>query len=178
MALLFASLTAASLRAQEAPPVSEPTEHHKWLDHLVGQWETSSECIIAPDQPPLKIQGKESVRKLGGYWTMSEVTGNAMGTEFTGVMTLGYDEQEKKYIGTWIDTMYNHMWRYTGAVDESGKKLTLEAEGPNQTAPGKSVKFRDVIEIKSKDHKVMTSSMLDEDGKWVQFMTIDYRRKK
>ncbi len=172
VAMMFA---ASSVRAQETPV---PTEQHKWLDQLVGEWETSSEATFAPGMPPLKCEGKETVRKLGGFFTVSEHVGNFTGTEFTGVMTLGYDAEQKKYIGTWVDSMTNHMWHYVGTMDDAGKVLTLEAEGPNPLAAGKKTKFRDVIEIKSKDHKVMTSSMLGEDGKWVEFMTANYKRKK
>jgi uncharacterized protein DUF1579 len=42
----------------------------------------------------------------------------------------------------------------------------------------KLVKYRDVIEFKSDDHRVLTSHMLGDDGEWRQFMAADYRRKK
>lgn len=174
-AMLVLFVAAASLRGQEGSP---STDEHKWLGQLVGEWETSSELVFGPGMPPVKAEGKESVRKIGGLWTVSEHTGSLMGTEFTGVMTLGYDPEKKKYIGTWVDSVHNHLWHYLGTLDDAKKVLTLEAEGPNPAAPGKKGKFRDVITLKDKDTKVMTSSMQMEDGSWVQFMTVTYKRKK
>ena len=55
--------------------------------------------------------------------------------------------------------------------------LTLETEGPHP-ATGKTVKMKDVIEIKDKDTKMLTSSILGDDGKWVQFMNLTAKRKK
>jgi len=55
--------------------------------------------------------------------------------------------------------------------------LTLEAEGPDMAGAGKMAKYRDVIELKTPDHRVLTSHMLGDDGVWHQFMTAHYRRK-
>ncbi|MGN2392183.1 DUF1579 family protein [Pelomicrobium sp. G1] len=35
-----------------------------------------------------------------------------------------------------------------------------------------------MIELKSDDHRVLTSHSLDDDGRWHHFMTAHYRRKK
>jgi hypothetical protein len=74
--------------------------------------------------------------------------------------------------------MTGHLWAYDGEVDKAGKVLTLETEGPCPAAPGRVSRFREVLEVRSKDHKVFSSSMEGEDGKWTTFMTIDYRRAK
>jgi hypothetical protein len=72
--------------------------------------------------------------------------------------------------------MTNHLWRYEGQVDETGKILTLEAQGPNFFKPGETARFRDVYEFKSKDLIGTTSLMQGPDGKWVTFMTGTARR--
>jgi hypothetical protein len=166
------------LFAQEAPQFPQPTKEHKWLEQFVGDWESTSEASFGPDQPPLTCQGTASGRMLGGFWLINESEGEMMGTKVRAIQTIGYNAEMKKYVGTWVDSMINYLWEYEGTVDESGKKLVLEAEGPNFLAAGKMTKFRDAYEFKSPDHIEATSSMLGEDGKWMQFMTGQIRRKK
>jgi hypothetical protein len=74
--------------------------------------------------------------------------------------------------------MMSQLWKYEGTLDASGKKLTLETQGPCPLQPGKTFNFREVIEIKDKDTKVFTSSMQGEDGKWTTFVTVTSKRKK
>ena len=166
------------LAGQETPKAPAPQKEHEWLQQFVGEWETESEAMLEPGKPPMKCQGAEKARAIGGLWVVSEITSLMQGQTMLGVLTIGYDPEKKKYVGTWIDSMTPHLWKYEGTVDAAGKILTLEAEGPNMMMPGKMAKYRDVWELKSKDHKVLTSSMLGDDGKWTTFMTMNARRKK
>jgi hypothetical protein len=43
---------------------------------------------------------------------------------------------------------------------------------------GKMAKYKDVIELKSDYHRVLTSHLLRDDGTWQQFMTTHDRRNK
>ena len=100
------------------------------------------------------------------------------GDPATTMMTLGYDPSRKRFVGTWIGSMMTNLWVYDGFLDEAGRVLTLEAEGPNMAEEGKMARYRDVIELRSDDHRVLTSHMLGDDGTWTQFMTAEYRRKR
>ena len=73
--------------------------------------------------------------------------------------------------------MMTFLWSYSGSLDESGKSLVLDAEGPSFTGNG-TAKYQDRIEFVNDDHRVLTSQALGEDGQWHQFMTAHYRRKK
>jgi hypothetical protein len=174
-----AVLGAASMTcAAEAPDFPAPQKEHQWLQQLVGEWEAEVEMFMVPGQPPVKSTGTESIRAVGGFWVVAESRGEAMGHPFTGLMTLGYDVETAQYVGTWIDSMSGYLWKYEGTLDPSGKVLTLAAEGPCPMAPGELSKFKEVLELKSPDHKVFTSSIQGKDGKWTKVMTINYRRTK
>jgi Protein of unknown function (DUF1579) len=43
---------------------------------------------------------------------------------------------------------------------------------------GKMARYRDVIELKGDDLRVLTAHMLQDNGTWHGFMTATYRRKK
>jgi hypothetical protein len=178
IALSLVLVVPSPFAAQEGPKTPEPAKEHAWLEQFVGQWETEAEGSMGPDQPTMKCTGTIRSRKLGDFWIVSEANTEMLGTSISAVQTIGYDAKAKKYIGTWVDSALDHMWKYDGQVDPSGKTLTLEAEGPNFIAEGKTTKFRDTYEFKSKDHFVITSSMLTDDGKWITFMTGNARRAK
>jgi hypothetical protein len=161
--------------ADEQPKMPQPQKEHEWLKQLAGEW-TLDIQVQEPNKDTVKSKGTETVRMMGGFWAVSEVKATMMDMPFTGSFTVGYDTQKKKYVAAWIDSMNDYLWQYEGTVDPSGKTLTLEATGPCPMQGGKMTKFKDVIEIKDKDHRTLTSHV-DFDGKFVQMLTINYTRK-
>ncbi|MBW4550954.1 MAG: DUF1579 domain-containing protein [Aphanocapsa sp. GSE-SYN-MK-11-07L] len=155
-----------------------PQKEHQWLDKLIGEWSYESECSMGPDQPPSKTKGTEIVRSLSGLWTVAEGENEMPDGEIgKTIMSLGYDSQTDRYIGTFVCSMMAHLWLYSGCLDAVEKVLTLDTEGPNfkQTA---MARYQDIIEFVSDDHRIMTSQILDDDGNWLQFMTAHYRRQQ
>ncbi len=154
---------------------AQPQQEHRWLQQLVGEWTFEGEAI-GPDQQAMRQTGTERVRSLGDLWIVAEGEGDMPGGgPATWMMTLGYDPQQERYLGTWVGSMMTHLWVYEGQLDETGKTLPLEAEGPGMT-PGSTARYRDVIELVSDDHRTLTSYVLGDDGQWHRFMTVDYRR--
>lgn len=158
---------------------AKPQTQHHWLQKLVGEWIYETEATMGAEQPPEKATGTESVRSLGGLWILAEGQGEMPGCgAATMIMTLGYDPHKQQYVGTWIGSMMTHLWVYDGKLDADERVLTLDSEGPAMTGEGKMAKYRDAIEFKSDDHRVLTSHMLGDDGQWHNFMTANYRRKQ
>jgi hypothetical protein len=175
MACLFVT-SATRAEAPEMPELPKPQKEHAWLEQFTGEWD-SEMLAKPPGQEVVKIKGEEHSRMLGGFWLMGENKSEMFGMPYIGIMTLGYDAKTKKYIGTWVDSMGDTLWKYTGTAE--GNKLTLETKGPCPLKPpGTMVNFRETLELKDKDHKVFTSSIQEDDGSWTQMMTINYTRKK
>ena len=157
---------------------AEPQKEHEWLQRLIGEWTFESEAVMGPDQPPMKSQGTESVRSLGGLWTLAEGQGEMLdGSAFTWVMTLGYDPEKKRFVGTWVGSIMAKLWIYDGELDADGRKLSLYSEGPSMSGDGTMATYRDAIEADGGAHRTMTSEYQGEDGNWHKFMTAHYRRK-
>jgi hypothetical protein len=155
-----------------------PQKEHQWLQKLVGEWTSEAE-MVEPGKPAETHRGTERVRSLGGLWIAADGEGEMPGGgRATMLLTLGYDPQRKRYVGTWIGSMMTHLWVYEGDLDAGGRVLTLATEGPSMAGDGRMAKYRDTIELKSDDHRVLTSHMLGDDGKWQPCMTAHYRRTK
>lgn len=169
-------LLTASAAVAQPPVLPPPPKEAAWLQKFVGDWETEAESVAVPGMPAMKCKGTATAKSLGGYWVVSENTASPMGMKISAVFQVGYDADKKKYVGTWIDSMTNHMWHYTGTLE--GNVLTLDAEGPSFLDPKKKTQFQDIYEFTGPDSVVLKSTAKGDDGKWVTFMTAKYTRKK
>jgi Protein of unknown function (DUF1579) len=159
----------------------EPQKEHRWLESLVGEWTYETQACAAPGQSQTseKATGSETVRSLGSLWVTGDGQGDMPGGGTAKMqITLGYDPEKKKFVGTWIGSMMTHMFLYEGELDGSGKVLTLSTVGPSFAGDGKTAKYQDIITIKDADHRLLTSRVQGEDGKWTDFMTASYRRRR
>lgn len=166
LGILAAVCGLMTLSAQQMPEMPKPLKEHEWLRKFEGEWTSTSEMHM-PGQEPVKGKGTESAKMLGGFWVVSSGTGEMMGAIMQFQMTVGYDAEKKKYVGTMIDSMMGKMWKYEGSVNEAGTTLTLETSGPCPMRGGVMTDFKDIVEFKSADLRTFTSMYKDEKGEWI-----------
>lgn len=155
---------------------AKPEDEHRWLQQLVGEWIYETE-----DAEPTakKMAGSDTVRSVGDIWIQAEGRGTMPdGSPAISLMTLGYDPEKRRFVGTWVGSMMTHMWIYDGELDAARTVLTLNSEGPSMSGDGTMGKYQDIIELKNSDHRVLRARTLGADGKWQEFMTVHYRRKR
>ena len=155
----------------------EPQKEHAWLTKLVGSWTYETEWSMGPGKPKEKVSGAETVRSLGGLWIVLEGRSKMPdGTPNETLMSVGYDPQKKKFVGTFIGSMMAELWIYEGSLDASGKILDLHSSGPSMKGDGSMAEYIDTIEIVSDNERIFRSRAKNEDGSFTEFMRTTYRR--
>lgn len=170
LTLLFLATSVFQSASGQTPDLPKPVAEHEWLKRFEGTWTSESKGTAGPGQPEMQCKGTMKCRMLGGFWVVNEWNTDMADISMRGIQTIGFSTAKKKYVGTWVDNMMNHMWQYEGTVVD-GKKLILEAKGPNFMSEGKEALFRDSYEFISEDEMKVTSEMQSEDGKWITFMS-------
>ncbi len=154
---------------------AKPQSEHQWLEQLMGNWKFEHDCQM-PDGTTSKARGTMACRSLGGLWVICESSGDSSEDEpWSSIMTLGFDPAQGNYVGTFVGSMMANIWSYRGKLDASGKRLTLDTEGPRFDGEG-TCKYRDTIEIVDTDHWRMGSELQTDDGTWVRFMNGEHTR--
>lgn len=155
---------------------TEPNEHHQWLRRMVGEWEFEHSCG-GPDGEPMRTTGTERVTAFGDLWVVGDGEGEIPGGgRMTMRITLGFDPNQGRYVGTWIGSPMGSMFTYEGTRE--GDVLTLDTTGPSFADPTKTARYQDIVELHGDDRRVLRSRCLGDDGSWTEFMRGEYRRVK
>jgi hypothetical protein len=84
------------------PDFPKPRPEHDWLHQFLGEWETEMACGPGSSESPITSKGTERVWSIGDLWIVAESKSEVMNQPMTSVLTLGYDLERKRYVGTWI----------------------------------------------------------------------------
>src|SRR5205814_3734957 len=114
--LAFAMAHVAALG--QSPPTPGPEHEH--LKKLAGTWNAK-----------LKMGDNESAGTMtykmecGGLWLTSDFRGEFGGQKFQGRDVDGYDQEKKKYVSVWVDSMSTRPTIFEGTYDKEKKTLTM-----------------------------------------------------
>ena len=129
-----------------------PTAEHVRLKENVGTWRVSCEYFWDPSGKPMKTQGTETVEMLGEFWNVTRFETVVDGKPLSGRATIGYHPDEKKWVGTWIDSFNPRLYHFTGDYDAETKVLTMTTQAPNPVT-GEAAPWRTTDEMLSPNEK-------------------------
>lgn len=159
--------------------IAEPQKEHEFLSRIVGDWvmiSNSSYEGYDPDNAEQRFT--ETVRSVGGLWIVCEGSGKMPdGSHMTAVITVGFDPAQDGFVGTWIGSMMTNLWIYRGWLEEDGKTLTLEAEGPAFDGSSRIDTYRDILVLHDDNHRSFIVSVRQPDGSFKTFTTAEFRRR-
>jgi len=165
--------------AGQEPTIARPTTKHALLKKEVGIWDATVKAWMnGPGAPPEESKGVETNRLLGdGLWLVTDFQSEFFDQPFRGHGTFGYDHRKGKYVGTWVDSMADHIDLSEGTYDEARQTLTMHSDTVDP-ASGKPVKTKQVTEFQGEGSRLFTFFMVGPDGKDIKVMEIRYTRRK
>ena len=153
-----------------------PAEGHRRLEPIVGTFACRTTFWMAPGQEPMVSEGVSEHRwVLGNRFVEQNYRGTMMGGPFEGIGYTGYDNNQKKYVGTWMDTMGTGI-----AVSEATGRPTDRAITFSCTCfdpLGSKKEIRTVVRIQDNDHHSFEVYRQGPNGKEFRNMLCEYTRK-
>lgn len=153
-----------------------PVAQHKLLEPLVGKWITTAKLWWGQPKPEQVTGHAEANWILGGRFVEEHYDSVMWGKPYAGNGVIGFDTRSKKYVSTWIDTWGTWITEEEGAMDPTGKVLTLTAQDYDETgAKTRPIKF--IYTLDGNDHHIMRVYEMVQ-GKETLTMEVDYRKAK
>ncbi len=178
-AFLSFSLLALSLVAflpVHASSLVTPQPEHELLKHFAGEWQFER---LSPAQdesePDVVGQGTVSAEMVGEFFVDLRWSGEVYGSDYSAVMSLGYDIEGEAYTGSWIDSIISYRWELGGDVDDHSDELVLSTSGPGPA--GGTAEYRERYQFDSDDAITIVGEMRRDD-EWVNIVTTRLTRQE
>ncbi len=154
-------------------PMPQPTEEHKRLEELAGVWNVDCTFYMDPSQPPMKVQGKETVEMFGAFWATSVFEAEMFGQPFVGRASMGYEPLSGHYVSTWCDVMSPQLFVFTGNFE--GDTLKMAGAGQDCMTQGPAT-YRTTEKHGKDGTRTFEMFMTPEGGEEMKLFTHVYSR--
>ena len=168
----------AAVLALAGPPGSAG-RHRLYLEFLKweeGTWDATITQVDPKGGPPKVTHAVQTDRlRACGQWLITELTmvGAAPGAagSYEGFGILGFDPEENKMVGTWVDSLTDFVAVSKGTVSKNGKKLTLRVP-TKDPASGATFMSKWVVKKVNANTRELQIYAPGPDGSNIQIVTI------
>lgn len=174
--LVALALSLVSVSLAKASSLIAPQPEHELLKQFSGDWQFERYSPSGDDvEGEVVGQGNLSAEMVGNFFVVGRWSGEVYGSEYTAVMSLGYDIERGEYIGSWIDSIISYRWQLAGTVDEETDELVLSTSGPGPA--GGTAEFRERYVFDSPDAITIVGEMRRDD-EWVNIVNTELTRQE
>ena len=168
------AMTEAEMMAQWQVAMT-PSAGHARLMPMVGTWRAKTTFTMAPGVPE-QVHGGTSVHRmvLGGRYLEQIYKGMSMGMPFEGIGFTGYDNVQKRYVGTWMDTFGTGLMNSVGVGRPTDETLEFVCEAIEPS--GKKKVFESIVRIRNHEHHSYEMWTKGPNGKKFRAMLVEYER--
>ena len=152
-----------------------PSSGHARLTPMVGTWRAKTTFTMAPGAPE-QVHGGISVHRfvLGGRYLEQIYKGTAMGMPFEGIGYTGYDNVQKRYVGTWMDTFGTGLMNSVGVGSPTDERIDSVSEAIEPS--GQKRVFETIVRIRNHEHHSYEMWTKGPTGKKYRTMLVEYER--
>jgi hypothetical protein len=148
---------------------------HKLLERFAGEWLFERLGVPGEGSDSRVLgTGTVSAEMVGDFFVVSHWSGKVYGADYKAFQSLGYDIEQRKYTGYWMDSFISFRWELTGTIDQDSQKLTLTTRGPAPT--GGTAAFRERYQFHAGDSITILGEM-QRGETWVAISTTRLTRK-
>jgi hypothetical protein len=159
---------------EEWMKLGTPGEEHRMLAATAGEWAVDGQHFMGSQSAPMKGTAKR-VALWENRYVHEEFESEFMGSTYEGAGVVGFDNAEKKYVGTWVDNMSTGIATMTGTYDAGTKTYTWTMD-PMKGPGGKEYKHRMTVKVVSDKEFVSTMYKVAAEGEQ-KTMELRYTKK-
>ena len=175
--LIGTCLVVPAVAAAQGPPTVTAGPEHAILKEDVGTWDAAVELMMpGPAGAPPSKGVEVSVLGCNGLCLVTDFKGEMMGAPFQGHGVATWDGAQKKYVGSWTDSMSPGLGITESTWDAAKKTMRGTMDTPD--GQGGRVKLRSEVQYMADGKRVFSMFMPGPDGKEMQTMRITYTRRK